>query len=73
MFTDAEIANTVLTTLSGSLSFIYYGMLQSANSSIAQMYLNFFNDTARHASILLELSKDSSWINVPPTMINVKQ
>lgn len=73
MLTDAEIASTVLATLGGSLTYFYYAMLQATNPIIASMYLDFFNDTAKKASKLMELAIDNSWINKPPTLNNVKQ
>lgn len=73
MFTDAEIASTVLATLGGSLTYFYYAMLQAANPAIALMCLNFFNNTAKQSAKLMELAIASSWINKPPSMENIKQ
>lgn len=73
MLTDAEIANTVLSTLGGSLTFFYYGILQATNPAIASMHLNFFNETAKQATKLAEFAIASSWINKPPTLNNIKQ
>jgi len=73
MLTDSEIATTVLATLGGSLNFYYYAMLQSTNPSIGAIYLKFYDDTAKNASKLLLLAKESSWINIPPTLNKIKQ
>jgi hypothetical protein len=73
MLTDAEIAVTVEAALIGALSYINSSMVQASNSNIATMYLKCYNEVAQYLAKLMDLSKEGSWVNVPPTLNNVKQ
>jgi len=73
MLTDAEIALTAAVALEGALTCVNNSMVQSSNTKIALMYLKYYNDIAQYLAKLMDMCKEGSWSNTPPTLKNIKQ